>query len=214
MSSCRATNAKADVSRRLRVGASEIAAVLGADPYRTPQDVWRAKVHNEPFIENEHIIRGKCLEAGILTWWEVASGMKLARRSVDTKTEAGLSEDPRQHPLVHPCGWAAATLDGITEDGRMVVEAKCPASGKAWDDRTQQHPQQYHIQVLWQLGVAKACGFPVEEGELIAGPIWGRLQRHRIEPDDEFFRLALERARIFIESVKSGEPLPATFGGI
>src|SRR5574343_465026 len=189
------------MSRRERVGASEIAAILGADPYRSPQDVWETKVLDKPFVENEHIIRGKALESGVLDWWEILSGQKLRRAAV---REGAFSAAPLQVSLVHPCGWAAATLDGLTEDGRLVVEAKVPASGKAWRE-PDVHPFQYRIQVIWQIHIAQACGLPVEGGELIAGPIWGKLQRHPIQPDPEFFRLALVKAGEFIEFVKRGE---------
>lgn len=198
------------MSRRFRVGASEVAAILGADPYRTPQDVWDSKVNGTPFVENEHIIRGKALEGGLLDWWEILSGLKLRRAEV---REGAFSADPRQVPLIHPCGYAAATLDGITEDGSLVVEAKCPASGKAWNEAKGEHPLQYRIQVVWQIGVAQACGLPVVSGELAAGPIWGKLQRHAITPDPVLFALALSRAQEFIECVKAGAPLPASFSG-
>ena len=197
------------MSRRETVGGSEIAAVLNASPYQTPEELWRAKVEGTPFEDNEHTIRGKVFESAILDWWEVLDGRALRRGEPSGR----FSKDLRQVSLVHPCGWAAATLDGITEDGKLLVEAKCPVGGKQWDDRNGAHPFHYRVQVLWQIGVAQGCGLPVESGELIAGPLWGRLMRFPIEPDPEFFRLALERAREFVECVKRGEPLPASFGG-
>jgi putative phage-type endonuclease len=196
--------------RKTTVGASEIAAVLGADPYRTAQDVWESKVLGKPFQENEHIIRGRCLESGLLDWWEILSERRLRRAEVP---QGAFSKDSRQVSLAHPCGWASATLDGLTEDGALVVEAKCPASGKNWNEKTCEHPFQYRLQVIWQIGVAQACGLPVQSGELIAGPLWGRLQRHAVAADAVLFAQALERARQFIECVKAGQPLPASFGG-
>lgn len=198
------------MSRRDTVGGSEIAAVLGVSPYSTPHDVWRQKVEDLPFEGNEHTQRGQVFESAILDWWELLDGRKLRRQP---QPSWSFSKDERQVSLKHPCGWASATLDGLTEDGRLVVEAKCPVGGKSWDDRNGTHPFHYRVQVLWNIGVAQACGLPVEGGELAAGPLWGRLYRFPIQPDPEFFRLALERAREFIEFVKRGEPLPASFGG-
>lgn len=197
------------MTRAASVGASEVAAILGCDPYRTAADVWRAKVLGEAFVENEHMVRGKCLESGLLDWWERLDGRKLRRQGGQS---AALSQDPRQVQVVHPNGWAAATLDGITEDGSTVVEMKCPVGGKSWDDRSGAHPFHYRIQVLWQIGVAQASGLPVVTGELCAGPLWGKLQRHRVDPDSEFFASALRRAAEFMTFVRSGEALPASFG--
>jgi hypothetical protein len=106
------------------IGASEIAAILGEDRYRTPNDVWRAKVLGERTPLNKHILRGLCLESGLLTWWERLPELdgqpprRLSRRLSD-----GDSRDPRQTDVLHPNGWAAATLDGYHKETRQVIEA-------------------------------------------------------------------------------------------
>lgn len=213
------------MSRRERVGASEIAAILGQDPYRTPQDIWNTKVHDIPFPGNEHTERGNAMEPGILNWWSTLTGFGLRLHPDSTEKHIQFLRgqrdkdcDPRQHPLVHPCGWASATLDGLTADQKLVVEAKCPYIGKdKWDEDSNEHPFHYRIQVIWQIGVAQACGIPVESGELVALPVMfnkkGRPLRFQIQPDPEFFRLALVKAGEFIECVKAGSPLPASFSG-
>jgi len=189
------------------IGASEIAAVLGCDPYVTPEEQYARTRDEASAPDNEHITRGRVFESALLDWWEILEGRRLARHD----TRGAHSQDARQLPLVHPCGYARATLDGLTEDGRTIVEVKCPAAYRNWNEREGRYPFQYHVQVVWQLGVAAACGHSPEYAELCAGPIYGRLLRFRVMPDPEFFRLALARAEEFLQHVREGTPLPATF---
>jgi putative phage-type endonuclease len=188
------------------IGASQIAAVLGQNPYQTPQELYEQLRTGAQTPDNEHMLRGRIFEGSILTWWEHLAQQQL-RRSPQTKPGA----DERQVSMVHPCGWARATPDGLTVDGGTVVEAKCPAGWRAWDDRSGKYPYHYHLQVVWQMGVAQACGLEVQGAELIAGPVYGRLLRFRIAPDPELFALAMTRAETFLQCVEGGTPLPEAF---
>lgn len=185
--------------RRRTVGASEIASILGVDPYVSPQLRYlqfRGETQDAP--ENEHMVRGLCLEDGLGKWWSRVVGAESLKKQVKVR---------------HPNRWARATPDGIAVVGGqlVVLETKCPAGWRAWNDRQGLYPFQYHVQVVWQLGVAQAAGFDVAYGELAAGPIFGRLHRFRINPDPEFFALAMAKAEQFLKCVRTGEPLPPTF---
>lgn len=188
------------------IGASQIATILGQNPYQTAEQLWQQLIDGAETPDNEHMLRGRIFEAPLLTWWEHLAGQTL-RRGPQTKADA----DARQVALVHPCRWARATLDGLTLDGATIVEAKCPAGWRSWDDRTGKYPYQYHLQCVWQLGVAQACGIEVQRAELIAGPVYGRLLRFPIEPDAELFSLAMARAEEFLQCVEGRLPLPETF---
>lgn len=176
------------------VGASEIAAIVGEDPYRTPEDVWNQKVNGERTPENEHIIRGKVLEPSLLNWWERIDGRKL---------------DLRQYLFRHPNGWACATADGVATETRHLVEVKCPVGGKQWDDRSGAHPWHYRLQSTWQLGIAMAATGNLYTAELCAGPLWGRLMRFGIDFDADLFAGLLAKAEEFMTFVRSGKPLPS-----
>lgn len=180
------------------IGASQIATILGADPYSTPAELYERLLSGEGVPENEHMTRGKLLEDGLCNWW-----VHLIKAS----------EVRKQVALVHPNGWARATPDVVARvDGALVIgETKCPAGWRAWDDRTGKYPYHYHLQVIWQLGVAQACGLDVVRGELAAGPIYGKLLRFNITPDPELFALALARAHEFLQCVEGRLPLPETF---
>lgn len=170
------------------LGASEIAAVLGEDPYRTADDVLREKVFREKFEMNEHMIRGVCLEPGLLNWWEILEGRKL---------------DARQRLFRHPNGWACATCDGVA--GLHLVEIKCPAGGKSWNDRTGEHPFHYRLQVTWQIGVASDATGQQHTGELCAGPVWGKLLRFQVEFDAQLFASMLEAGEAFMKRVQAAK---------
>lgn len=190
----------------LTIGASQIAAVLGHNPYQTPAELYEQMRTGAVTPDNEHMLRGRIFEGALLTWWEHLAQQQL-RRAPQDKPGA----DERQVALLHPCGWARATLDGLTVDGTTIVEAKCPAGWRAWDDRSGKYPMHYHLQVVWQLGVAHACGIEAQRAELIAGPVYGRLLRFPIAPDPELFAGAMARAETFLSCVTEGKPLPEAF---
>ena len=53
-------------ARRQGIGASELAAILGLDPYRTPLDVWMEKTgRTVQFMGNEATFRGNALEDAV-----------------------------------------------------------------------------------------------------------------------------------------------------
>jgi putative phage-type endonuclease len=53
-------------ARAKGIGASELAAILGLDPYRTPLDVWMEKTGRKPqFMGNEATFRGNALEDAV-----------------------------------------------------------------------------------------------------------------------------------------------------
>lgn len=57
--------------RNETIGSSEIAAVLGLDPHRTPYDVWLTKTGQQAeFSGNEATRRGNILEPAVANWFE------------------------------------------------------------------------------------------------------------------------------------------------
>jgi putative phage-type endonuclease len=192
------------IDRTKTLGASEIAAVLGRDEYRTAVDVWESKVLGKEQPDNEHMARGRILEPALLDWWEYLEGVRLVRTPRDD------GKDQRQRLVTHSNGWATATLDGFSEDGR-IVEVKCPVGGKGWDDRKGLFPFRYALQVQWQFGVSKSAGLSPVSGVLAAGPIWGKLMRFQIEFDAELFALMLAKGDEFMTYVRRKEPLPPSF---
>lgn len=212
------------------VGASQIAAILGIDRFTTAEQLYRRMRGEEPWEpENDDMARGKHLEPGLCSWWlQLARG---SRRENDLRMNHGVDGVMHgdQLRVLHPTmRWARATPDmiafgnlpGADSPQLLAVDVKCPRSDgkkvgeewvRVWSEKDQVAPAGYLAQSIWQQGVLRAAGVPVEAGELAAGPVWGNLIRVAVPFDAEFFALMLERASVFRECVMSGAPLPSEF---
>lgn len=213
------------------IGASQIAAIVGIDRFQTAEQLYRRMLGLEPYEpENEHMKRGKHLEAGLCAWWcDLAHAER--REAQYAKCGAVLGNGQLQvwHPE-HP--WARATADVVADavpvggdphaKSRVLlaVDTKCPRSDgkkvgdawvKVWDEATQRAPEQYVAQSTFQQGVLRAAGVPVVAGELAAGPLWGNLVRVAVPFDAEFFALMLSLAAEFRAAVVERRPLPSRF---
>lgn len=125
--------------RRSRFNASESAAVLGLNPWQTPYQLWMEKTGKSQTKPNAAMMRGTELEP-------------LARAAYEQET--GLV----MQPVVLEAGNYSASLDGMTLEGDLVLEIKCPMRG-AQSDLWQsvcagQLPAHYQVQVQHQLMVS------------------------------------------------------------
>ena len=122
--------------RRNTLGASEIAAVCGLDPFRGPWDVWADKRGldiREEFAESD---MGHLFERPLLEHYSRKTGVSL------TYPET----------LIHPIHrWVSATPDGLASD--RVVQVKVVGANMAhkWDSGV---PEYVVCQVQWEMMVA------------------------------------------------------------
>ena len=127
--------------RHSRRNASESAAVLGLSPWMTPYKLWLLKTGRSETKVTHAMQRGTDMEP-------------LARAAYEEQT--GLV----MQPLVLEAGDYSASLDGMTLEGDLVLEIKCPLRGTRsdlWlDVQAGQVPEHYAIQVQHQLMVAGA----------------------------------------------------------
>ncbi|MFC7411408.1 YqaJ viral recombinase family protein [Hydrogenophaga atypica] len=127
--------------RQAKRNASESAAVMGASPWMTPYQLWLAKTGRQETTVTPAMQRGTDLEP-------------LARAAYEEQT--GLV----MQPLVLEAGDYSASLDGMTFEGDLVLEIKCPVRGTRsdlWQDALQgEVPLHYRIQVQHQLMVSGA----------------------------------------------------------
>jgi putative phage-type endonuclease len=140
--------------RKKRLGASEVASILGISPYKSKRELWLEKTgRKEPFAGNWATNRGTEAEPTIKALYESLTGKKV-------------------EPIVlfyEPWPTLMASLDGITSD-MLVVEFKYP-SKKVFDDCTAGIvPPHYMAQVQVQLMCAKAteADFVCFDGSQIA----------------------------------------------
>ena len=127
--------------RQTRRNASESAAVLGVSPWTTPYQLWLQKTGRAEPKVTQAMQRGTDLEPAARTAYEEHTGLIM-------------------QPLVLEAGAYSASLDGMTLEGDLVLEIKCPLRGtrsELWQDVLDgQVPEHYAVQVQHQLMVSGA----------------------------------------------------------
>jgi putative phage-type endonuclease len=128
--------------RRTRRNASESATVLGLSPWTTLYQLWLQKTGRSVQAVSNAMQRGTDLEPA-------------ARRAYEDKT--GLV----MQPLVIEDADYSASLDGMTLEGDLILEIKCPMRGSRsdlWQDvLADQVPAHYAVQLQHQLMVSGAA---------------------------------------------------------
>lgn len=122
--------------RKNHIGASDISVIMGINPWKTKYQLWLEKTGNKEEKKKQSLpmTRGKVLEATAREQYENQINRKmLPQVIIYDKWEVAL-----------------ASLDGISEDGELIVEIKCPSSPIFTV------PDHYMAQVQWQLMVSKA----------------------------------------------------------
>lgn len=130
-------------ARRLGIGGSDVAAILGLSPWATPLDVYLSKLGElPPITETPAMHWGSVLEPVILDEFQRQTGKQVARSLPMTRHA--------DHPHM------IANVDGMTSDGG-VVEAKTARSDKDWGEiGSAEIPVYYQTQVAHYLAVTGA----------------------------------------------------------
>jgi len=121
--------------------ASETAAVLGISPWVTPYQLWLMKTGRKTQAVNAAMLNGTALEPAARSAYELQTGNVM-------------------QPLVMQDGLYSASLDGITLQGDLIVEIKCPMRGRTstlWKEiEGGSVPGHYAAQIQAQLMVSGA----------------------------------------------------------
>jgi putative phage-type endonuclease len=174
--------------RRKGIGGSDVAAIMGLSPWKTAYQVYREKRKEvEDWAGNELTDWGKRMEPAIRQWYSDTTGR-----------DVRLPDKILYHPA-HP--FMLASLDGFTDDGR-VVEIKTGRSGKGWGEpETNQVPDYYALQVHHYMTVT---GFQVADIPVsIAG---SSPSLYIVEADKEISEMIIEACAKFWERVVNGNP--------
>lgn len=154
--------------RRKRLGASDVASVLGISPWRSAWQVWAEKTGRlEQWHGNAATKAGQRLESAILDHAEEDLGVQLFRNVV-VKTDGPLS----------------ATLDAQDRTQNVPVEAKTsgivgPVHGRWGDIDTDEVPEVYLVQLCVQMLCTEA------EMAYLYALLGGRgIIRYRVMRDD------------------------------
>lgn len=178
--------------RRSGIGASDAAAVLGIDSWRTPYQVWADKrgLLEPDDVDSEPMYWGRKLQQSILDAYSERTGREVA---------PWLDTEIVRH---HVNRWLLCTPDGLqTVEGiDGLVQVKTAAGWKAaeWRDEP---PLAYQVQVQHEMMVT---GYPHATLVVLLGGqrmVWFDCQRNV-----EFQAALLERLAEFWRRVETGEP--------
>lgn len=174
--------------RRGLITASDAAAALGLDPWRSPHELWSEKIGEAPArVQNWRMRRGHAIEPLLLTFLAEHEAPLEVRRAGD-KT------------LTHPVlSWLGATPDAlIFEPGQRaavgVGEAKSTGFRDDWIDEAGNPcvPDYYAVQVIVQLAVCRVPRAKVAV-EVLGEPEPWVLPIERSEEDELAVLEGLER---------------------
>jgi len=183
--------------RMTGIGGSDAAAVLGLSKYKTPLQVYQEKRGEIGGIpDNEPMLWGRVLEPVIRQQYAERTGRTVR-----------LPEGIIRHQT-HP--FMLATVDGITDDGRLV-EVKTARTAQDWGEPgTDEVPQAYLIQVQHYLEVT---ALPVADVAVLIGGSDFRM--YEIEADRELQGMIIDGEADFWRRVEQGiPPDPVSFADV
>jgi putative phage-type endonuclease len=164
--------------RRKHIGASDAAAILGLDQWRSREDVWAEKVYGlDDDKSNDAIELGNELEPVIVAW----AGKQIVEQM------PGVVIDTESPQMLHAGGVLLAHPDGVVRDANKAlapIEAKYRSRGIEWG--TDESPE-IPLEVLTQAYVQMACmgaAFCYVAAYLAASyGIKKKIIRHDCDPD-------------------------------
>ncbi len=173
------------VDRASGIGGSEIAAIVGLSPYKTPFGVYCDKLGLvEPFEANERMKMGKLLEPVVKQLYENETGANVI-----------WSDQTIRHPKE---AIVVGTPDGYVEAPDVAdqfgFEAKTAGLDQAWRWGSEKDaiPQEYLAQCTWYMLLTGAKRWDV--GVLIGGDTF---RVYPLQADEKFQAILLEAAQKF-----------------
>lgn len=173
--------------RRVSVSASDSSIILKKNPWKKPDQLLKEKLGHLPTpYASAAMLRGQELEEPARCLFEEMTGL-----------------------IVFPCvvfhpefSWMMASLDGLSIDGKTLVEIKCPGEKGFAEAERGRIPEHYRIQMHHQMlctGLSKCLYFVFngERGVLL-----------ECERDDALIELLIEKEKVFYECLMSNSPLP------
>lgn len=171
--------------RRRGLGASDMAAVMGVSPYKTPYGLWAEKTGAvEPQKVGAAANRGVLLEDAVGTWYEQERGVKLRKSNGVVRLKA----NPR----------FMASLDRTIAGSPGIVEIKTSASPR-WS--TWPVPPEVVLQTTWQMGIVGAPWCDV--AALLGGLVF---KVERVQFDPALWETMQVAATRFLELVDTNTP--------
>ena len=135
--------------RKSGIGSSEVATIVGLNPYETPYQLWRRKLGRAvPQEETFAMKAGHYLEDAVSQFWQDATGRSVIKRSVGDWL---IRSNAREYMQVSPdrTYWLEGCAHNASNKG--ILECKTTQKTVDGDDL----PKHWFVQVQYQLGVAE-----------------------------------------------------------
>lgn len=174
--------------RKKGIGGSDAPAVCGVSPWKSAYQVYLEKRGEAPSQEdNDSMFWGRTLEPVIRQRYADVTGRTVT-----------IPKGVIRHPSIE---WMLASLDGITDDER-VLEVKTARSAQEWGEPgTAEIPEVYLVQVQHYLSVTKLSLADV--AVLIGG---SDFRIYEVPADPELQRLIIEKEAAFWDMVQNAIP--------
>lgn len=174
--------------RRKGIGGSDVAAILGLSPWKTPYRVYQEKRKEiDDWKGNAQTDWGTRMEPVLRQWYSDTTGRVVRVPDKIIKSN--------KYPFM------LASLDGFTDDKR-VVEIKTARHGKDWGEPgTNEIPDYYAVQCHHYMIVT---GYEVTDMPVsIAG---GSPALYEVPADKEIAEMIIEACASFWQRVQAGDP--------
>lgn len=176
--------------RRLGIGGSDAAAILGMNPWKSPMDVWLEKTgefEDEP-RDNEKMYWGNVLEDVVAREFTVRTGLRVRRRNAILKH--------KDHPFM------LANVDRLVIGHKAGLECKTAGQYTA-DDWAMGVPEFYQAQVQHYMAVT---GYKVWYVAVLIGG--QEFKFFKLTRDNQFIKDLIEAEMNFWKKVEDRTPPP------
>jgi len=178
--------------RKDKIGASEAPIIMGVSPWSNPLKLWEKKVF-EKDDEQKNWYMEMIMQKALLA--------EEAARSLFFLL-TGHSVSPAVFVSKY-ISWMMASLDGISDDGSILLEIKCPGEKDHSFAREGKIPDKYYPQLQHQLAV-----LGLDKGYYLSYKEDNILDCHLIEfkRDESYIIKLIEKEKEFYECVQTFTP--------
>lgn len=172
--------------RRTKIGASDAPIIMGESPWKTPFELYSDKIYGVENFRNRAMQRGVNLEP-------------LARKVFEETTAFELT--PPMVVQSDEFDWMIASLDGINEESKIIVEIKCPGAKDHGIAKEGKIPPKYYPQLQHQLAVTgykQLYYFSFKDADDFASII--------CERDQVYIDKLIEAEKVFVECLRANIP--------
>lgn len=182
--------------RQTGIGGSDIATIMGENPYKTPYDLYIEKTSEIKEQQSEPAYWGHQLEDIIAKEFAKRNNLKLQRVNYMLRhSEYDWAIANIDRAIINPdvAGRVYVKDDKLTTDTILEIKTCSEYQKQNWGDEESDHvPDQYNLQCQWYMGITGAtkCHLAV----LVGG---NKFRQYQIDFDPELFDIMLQIASDF-----------------